>query len=117
MRRYAIAKYLTPEQRERAARATYARMEISNGCERGDCWHLGETVMAIRDTSRQVCPIGVALGLTDSPDPWQAEAALGPGTRPDISIRRLRACQAYIHAVDSGQIGPDQVAASLGVPT
>lgn len=122
MRRYGVARYLTEEQRQRAATATYTLVDVGNGCERGDCWHLGEYVQAARHVEEDAwgrtsyaCPIGVALGRRDAPDPWEAEALISSGVSQRTNARRLSALSRFMHDVDSGKIGPDEVAEALGV--
>lgn len=40
---------------------------------------------------------------------------LSTGRSASVNSRRLKAIQDFIHAVDSGKIGPNDVAAALGV--
>lgn len=121
MRRYAVGRYLTVEQRERAAVAEYSQVEITNMCGRGCCHD--EFVWAIRAIGTMsaplpyVCPLGMALDTDDSPDAFEAESLLSTGRSPRVNLRRLKAIQDFIHAVDSGQIGTNDVAAALGVAT
>lgn len=112
MRRYGIARYLTAEQRERAARATYRSFEVSNACERGCCFERGDSVMATRTVVGGHCPLGVAFDVRALPMPEDMEYELSKTGR---NARIRKAAARFIHDVDSGRIGPDDVAAALGV--
>ena len=111
MRRYGIARFLTPEQRERAAAARYEMVEIGRTCVRGDCDDRPAFVPAAR-TPDGNCPLGEALGSYATPTAWYVEFELSK-TGENKAIRA--AARRFIHDVDSGRIGPDDVAASLGV--
>ena len=116
MRRYAIARYLTPEQRERAAAATYVRRKIPNACRWNleDHWARGDTVAAAR-TENGSCPLGVALHpdqAGECPEPREVESELAI-TGENNAIWEA-ACR-FIHDIDCGKIAPEDVPAALGV--
>lgn len=119
MRRYGIARYLTQEQRERAARAPYTLVDVPNWCEDQVCQSSGEYIPALRvmtprptGADRCRCPLGVALGFDDTPDPAGVEMHLAPSGH---NRRIYAAARRFIHDVDSGKIGPDDIAVALGV--
>lgn len=106
MKRYGIARWLSQEQRERAARATYA-------------WYVWSSDALDNPTIRTTdgyCPLGVAFdgALSSCPVPTAVAAALSPR---GYSERIRRAAMTFVHDVDAGLISPDQVAAALGVET
>lgn len=121
MRRYGVARYLSQEQRERAASAEYTLVPISNGCERFDaCWGKGDYIPAARsvttvDGREQCrCPLEVALDVTSCLDAFDFEARMAKSW-DGSNVGARKAAQIFIHDVDSGKIAPDQVAAALGV--
>ena len=114
MRRYGIARYLSSEQRERAARATYHRERILNTCQRGDCFHLGDGVDGTRAENGS-CPLGMALypdRRDESPVPSEVVYVL---SKTGVNEKIRRAAARFAHDVDNGTIGPEDVAVALGV--
>lgn len=99
MKTYAISWYLSSEQRERAARATYVlRRE-------GDA-------DVLRTVDTNLCPLGVALCMGESPNAFMVKARLDSTYQQP---RLGRAAQEFIDAADSGRIPPEGVARALGV--
>ena len=111
MWRYGVARYLTPEQIERAATARYGVLEIDNWFDWGCCTAM--TLPATR-TEDGACPLGVALDGNSSLHPCEVEDALSSGVSPRINRRRLNAIWRFVRDVDHGRIGPGQVAEALG---
>lgn len=100
METYRIARLLPEEARLRAVRATY--VTLATGSTRG------------RMTVKDVCPLGIAFALGYSPDAQEVAEILAMAGGHDYS-EALEAANSFIADVDTGLIGPDDVAAALGV--
>jgi hypothetical protein len=98
MNRYAIADYLSEEQRRAAVEAEYVR--------RNGFW----------ETRHRECPLGVAVPACGFGIPVGREVAgaLAPGNA-ELRRRIERAADAFIGDWDNGAIAPEWLAVALGV--
>lgn len=104
MPRYAIARFLTADERAYAAAAEYVPTQLP----------FGEETVMWRTAANAACPLGMAIWGKGNPDPLDVAdtlSAYGRGEWRDIA----RAARAFMLRWDRGQIPPERLAAALGV--
>ena len=93
-RRFAIAKYLTDEEIDRAVRATYIPILRAS-----------QETTILRTPTDWSCPLGVALGILVTPTPDASEVSWALYRRGSGAERTIhRAARAFIRNWDENRI-------------